>query len=263
MSRPRAPLSPHLSIEGLTSSDTLLYFSRMGTPNPEPEPYKGEAAGEAERSSAAGAPPSADRSRGSAYVPKPDFPEAQKKPRRLWLVALAVALAGGLGFSKFLIPAVAPPPQAPLNAVTADVRHEKVFAVSIKDIDVEKTRQAREALAKGEVTPELASLPMPVREALRDGRMSMFTVRMIDWVEEDGDVVQIAVNGQALGQVNLSHSGAVLTIPLEPGKTHNFTVTAVADGGGGVTFGAQSSAGQMITRVMGVGENETWTISFP
>lgn len=109
---------------------------------------------------------------------------------------------------------------------------------------------------------ELAALPAPVKDAIKDGRMGLFTLHILDWCMEDGDVVALSVDGMPIGQVMITHAGADITIPLKQGQSQTLTVTAVHDGGGGVTFGASSSLGDMRTRSMAVGESETWIISF-
>ena len=115
------------------------------------------------------------------------------------------------------------------------------------------------AQAAGKVSD---SLPAPVKDALKEGRMGLFTLHILDWCMEDGDVVALSVDGMPIGQVMITHAGADITIPLKQGQSQTLTVTAVHDGGGGVTFGASSSLGDMRTRSMAVGESETWIISF-
>ena len=80
--------------------------------------------------------------------------------------------------------------------------------------------------------------------------------------DEDGDTVKISLNDIPFGEIVLSNSGAKLTIPLKKGDATKITCLASADGGGGVTFRAISSTGELRTRVMALGESESWTISF-
>jgi hypothetical protein len=90
--------------------------------------------------------------------------------------------------------------------------------------------------------------------------MDLFSIRLVDTVAEDGDVVVVSVDGQALGRINLSNAGTVLTLPLKPGASTSLKVLAEKDGGGGVTFGAVTSQGQVMSRVMAVGESQDWTV---
>lgn len=223
----------------------------------EREPYKGEADKTPERDAAEKAGAEPDRRGAGAYVAKPDF--TGRTSRKPWLVAAAALLLAGGAF-KFMFAPPSAPPSTPAGVV--DVKSEKIFPVAPADLDRAKTQAAVSQLKAGKIPPELERAPQSVRDAVRDGRMSLFTVRLMDFVAEDGDIVDVYVDGQPVGQLQLSNTGNVLSIPLTPGKQHSFGVTAVHDGGGGVTFGAQSSAGEMTTRIMGVGESETWTITF-
>ncbi len=110
--------------------------------------------------------------------------------------------------------------------------------------------------------PDLAAAPSALRQAIADGSMSLFTFRFFDWADQDGDIVDLLVDGVPVGRVTISHAGAELTIPLKPGHTHRLEVVGIHDGGGGITFGAQSSVGEMRTRSMTPGETEVWTIGF-
>lgn len=113
-----------------------------------------------------------------------------------------------------------------------------------------------------ELQQELNAAPDSVRQAIRNGEMQMFTFRFVDWADEDGDVVAISVDGNPLGQVMIGHAGQALTIPLKQGKTHVLTITGVRDGGGGITFGLQSSLGRVDARAMSEGQSESWQIGF-
>lgn len=227
--------------------------------DPNREAAKTEAVRAQPESSAA---ESSRRASGTPYTAKPSF-ESRRATQRWWAAGLALLLAAAIGGARLLAPVpLLTPSQPPAATGVADVKHEKVFLVALKDLDVKKTEDARQKLTAGLMPSELASAPQAVRDAVRDGRMSLFTLHMIDFVDEDGDVVDVSINGMTMGQVILSHAGATMTVPLTPGIEQSFGVTAVQDGGGGVTFGAQSSAGQMVTRVMGVGESEVWTLTF-
>lgn len=121
------------------------------------------------------------------------------------------------------------------------------------------------------VPPELiapaASAPQSVltaqgQEAVRNDGYSIFSMRLIDDVAQDGDVVQISIDGVPMSYLSLSHAGATLEIPLKKGESHRITVTAVRDGNGGITLGLQTSAGTILSRNMAVGESDSWTIDY-
>ncbi len=277
-----------------------------------PEPNEAQGASSPEEQARHGLQPKGDAPHRSdapgpadPYTAMPRFPARGGRLRLLLGAGLLAAglLAGGLSLKRAPVPPPAPPAAGQLAAPAA---RQETFLVSMKDLDREATRQARQALLAqgaaqaGAAAPQAASrrieeaaergaerlrssqgpreqagtllaprlsallsaAPQSARDGLVDGSVSLFTFRLIDFVAEDGDVVDIAVDGAVLARVTLSHSGAVLTLPLKPGQQHALTVTAVFDGGGGVTFGAQSSAGEIRTRVMSVGESDTRTIGF-
>jgi len=82
-------------------------------------------------------------------------------------------------------------------------------------------------------------------------------------MSEDGDQVEVIVAGVSYGVITLVNAGQDLMIPLHPGATADVRVLAVYDGGGGVTFGATSSLGEVRSRVMDVGQSDYWTVSTP
>ncbi|MBI4676618.1 MAG: hypothetical protein HY748_03465 [Elusimicrobia bacterium] len=200
---------------------------------------------------------------GAGYTPLPDF-ETRPKPRRFGpLAALGLALAfglGGVGVWHGMRPRrPAEPPrveaQAPAPAPLA-----QVLAVGRAEFDRAATEAAREALKRGDVPPVLAQASPDLRREVAEARMDLFSVRLVDTVAEDGDVVIIFVDGKPLGRVDLSNAGAVLTLPLKPGTSTGLKVVAEKDGGGGVTFGAVTSQGQVMSKVMSVGEAQDWTV---
>lgn len=147
-------------------------------------------------------------------------------------------------------PAAAPAPATPAPAVPAENRASSPLPV---------------------VPPELvapaASAPQSVltargQEAVRSDGWSIFSMRLIDDVDQDGDVVQVLVDGVPVSYLALTHSGATLEIPLKKGESHRVTVVAVRDGVGGVTLGLQTSAGTVVSRHMQVGESDSWTIDY-
>lgn len=106
----------------------------------------------------------------------------------------------------------------------------------------------------------LQTAPESTRRDLQEGRQALYVLHVIDNVEEDGDAVIIQVNGVPYGEVLLSHAGQSLMIPLPAGALSQLRVLAIRDGGGGVTFGARSSVGDVRSKVMQVGDSDNWTV---
>ena len=89
--------------------------------------------------------------------------------------------------------------------------------------------------------------------AIRDGSSKFFHLKVFDCCAEDGDVVDILVNGEPFATVPLTHQGTTLSLPLTPGTT-TVTLRGVHDGGGGITVSFQSSQGDYFSQAIGVGE---------
>lgn len=118
-----------------------------------------------------------------------------------------------------------------------------------------------ELISPAPAAPQSALTPQG-REAVRSDGYTIFSMRLIDDVAQDGDVVLISIDGVPMSYLSLTHAGATLEIPLKKGQSHRITVTAVRDGTGGVTLGLQTSAGMLLSRNMAVGESESWTIDY-
>jgi hypothetical protein len=104
----------------------------------------------------------------------------------------------------------------------------------------------------GKATPVLGPNTRLVT-AIRDGSSQFFHLRLFDCCDEDGDIVDLSVNGERLARVPLTHEGTVLSIPLTPGTTV-LTLRGIRDGGGGITVSFQSSQGDYFSQPMDVGE---------
>lgn len=83
-----------------------------------------------------------------------------------------------------------------------------------------------------------------------------YTVRVRDVCDDDGDVVELAVNGRPMGTVAIHRAGATLRLPLERGS-NTVTLRAVEDGRGGVTVGFQTEDGVYTARRLRVGKEVT------
>lgn len=112
-----------------------------------------------------------------------------------------------------------------------------------------------------EPPPDLETAPDLVKN-IRDGRAKFFHLHLMDSCDEDGDVVQISINGQVYTTIGLTHAGATVSLPLTSGLT-TLTVTGVRDGGGGITIRFSTSTGDYFSRPMHVGEDYHIGVSVP
>jgi hypothetical protein len=114
--------------------------------------------------------------------------------------------------------------------------------------------QAAVADIVAQATPE-------TRQAIVEGKTMIYKVHVLDNAFEDGDQVEIFVNGQSKGVVSLTNAGKDIELEFTPGTTVDFRTVATTDGGGGVTFGASTATGETRSRVMQVSESDLWQLT--
>ncbi len=107
----------------------------------------------------------------------------------------------------------------------------------------------------------LAQAPEETRAGIADGRQVVYSLHVLDDIAEDGDIVEIFVNGTSYGRVLLSNAGQDVLIPLPAGTNAQVHVLAVQDGGGGVTFGVTTSQGEIRSTVMPEGGSDDWSVT--
>lgn len=108
------------------------------------------------------------------------------------------------------------------------------------------------AIPTGVQVPDLNNTPDLIMP-LKDGRTKFFHLHLRDCCHEDGDVVQIDVNGQPYTVVPLTHAGATISVPLSSRIT-TLTLRGIKDGRGGITIQLSTSRGEYFARTMAVGE---------
>jgi hypothetical protein len=104
----------------------------------------------------------------------------------------------------------------------------------------------------------LVQLNMPeaekqrVAEKLADGSVRLAAVTVWDTMAEDGDMVELTAAGFSQ-RVTIMHKPATFFLPLNPGGS--VVITAVRDGGGGVTLGVSTITGKLALPVLAVGQS--------
>jgi len=153
---------------------------------------------------------------------------------------------------------------------------ETVKSVEVTSVDADRTLtwEIRQALLRGDLggatrtlqaaqripaspdgdvqLPDLAADADLVR-ALKDGRKELFQIELFDCCHEDGDVVEVLVNGSHFATIPIMNAGTLLSIPLGSGN-NAITVRGTRDGGGGVTLSFRTSRGDFFARHLRVGE---------
>ncbi|MCA9040003.1 MAG: hypothetical protein KDA65_06645 [Planctomycetaceae bacterium] len=105
-----------------------------------------------------------------------------------------------------------------------------------------------------DVKPPILSADSSLTAALEKGEQELYELELFDCCDEDGDVVEVLVNGVPFATVPIDHSGTKLSIPLAKGQ-NSITIRGVRDGGGGVTLSFRTSRGDYFARYLDVGED--------
>lgn len=111
--------------------------------------------------------------------------------------------------------------------------------------------QSGESLNASVVHPEVSQ---GMKDALINGDASFFHLFIYDCCAEDGDIVEVQLNGRPFAMVPITHLGATLSIPLVKGQVTSLAIRGVRDGGGGITVAFQSSEGEAFLGILGVNQ---------
>lgn len=121
--------------------------------------------------------------------------------------------------------------------------------------------QAAQNLPSPSANPEvrLPTIDTEMATAIKEGRKELYQIELFDCCHEDGDIVEVLVNGKSFAAVPIMHQGTMVSIPLDRGS-NVITVRGVKDGGGGVTVSFRTSRGEYFARYMSVGEEHSMDV---
>lgn len=127
---------------------------------------------------------------------------------------------------------------------------------------------AEEALQAAQQIPEpliddrtepLVKLPTVTagwHDAILSGDANFYHLYLFDSCDEDGDVVDVYLEGEFFARVPITHAGATLSVPVAMGGPTLVEIVGFRDGEGGVTVACQSSQGDFFMRTLAVGERQ-------
>jgi len=148
------------------------------------------------------------------------------------------------------------------------------IALSSADADPDTTNAVRQAarrdgpaavmakiLAAQQLAPDADVEPVvhditpdsDLHSDIEHGRIKFYRMQVFDGCDEDGDVVEILVNGQPFITIPIMHEEATISIPLQPG-TNSVSLRGVRDGVGGITVSFRTNEGTYIARRLSEGE---------
>lgn len=260
-------------------------------PEPQPDPSRPQSQAQSKPQPQA-RPDAAVPAGADSYTALPAEPKSPRRWGPAGAAVLAVALAAGWFVKQ----------QGPPAAPAAAVAEQKTLLIGAADLNRQATDALRALPPSGKdsAAERSAALPaldlrMPVKPgapvhlapgvpptspapipiagmampvgleaatAVQQGEYAIFSLKLMDFADMDGDIIGVSVDGVPMGQFMLTHGGATLDIPLKQGRRQVVRITAIRDGVGGITLGVQSSLGQTQTRVMTPGEFEEWVVDY-
>ena len=108
--------------------------------------------------------------------------------------------------------------------------------------------------ASAEYEPPNLTDQSPLTEAIKERETKFFHLHVFDCCDEDGDVVEILVNGASFITIPNTHAGSALSVPLAPGN-NTIALRGIRDGGGGITVALETGAEPLRLRALRAGES--------
>jgi hypothetical protein len=105
-------------------------------------------------------------------------------------------------------------------------------------------------LREQQPAPPTALMTPGVRQEIAKGDVRFYHVHLRDNCFNDGDIVEIMLNGQPMFLVPITNAGATLSIPVSASSATVISVRGIYDGGGGITVACRTSRGEGFVRVM-------------
>jgi hypothetical protein len=134
--------------------------------------------------------------------------------------------------------------------------------LSAADIDRAKGDAAQQAAQRGDPIPGVSNATPEFVQAVKDGKVTFYAVRLYDTCFEDGDVVTLRLgSGADVGPIPLTNAGTTITVPIVAGQPPQVTVLGIKDGTGGITVGVQTSGGMWYSGVIPEGGSETMPLA--
>lgn len=191
--------------------------------------------------------------------------ELHRKLKNLFLPFFVILLGLGL-FRIFSAPEPrnerAPSSIGEVEPISAPATLKTILKISGADHDKLTTTRIRRTLESGVVPQMLEKSSRAIVEKIRNGEMRFYSFKVLDSIDDDGDEVEISIDGEPYSSFVLSQSQVSLSIPIEFGKTKLISVKAVRDAGDGITFGAKLISAEFLLDNILVGESDTVYLGF-
>lgn len=171
-------------------------------------------------------------------------------------IVLGVSLIASISLGAFFLMGNQ---SAPTPKVVNDVTTERAVA----DFSYQQFPPGgpRKVESEADLPPSLAKINPTLLADLVSEQSELRRIKVYDFMENDGDVVEVTVNQKRVGFYELTNTEKEILVPFYKNKVTLIKVKAVDDGGGGVTFGMRGDRREFKTKVMQLGETFSWSFS--
>ncbi len=119
-------------------------------------------------------------------------------------------------------------------------------------------KEAIEVPESSDKNGDPVTVPQPVLTTglvseIAQAGVAFYHIYLYDCCYEDGDVVQIRINGLPFATVPITNTGVTLSVPIN-GPSSSIELEGITDGGGGITVACRTSQGDFFMRSMYEGE---------
>jgi hypothetical protein len=98
------------------------------------------------------------------------------------------------------------------------------------------------------------TLSPEMKATIQQDEAALYKLSLWDCMSEDGDIVEVLVDGQHFLTVTLRHATTTVLVPIPHHRPTAIAIRGIHDGGGGITTGIRSSGGDYVLRSLHEGE---------
>ena len=138
---------------------------------------------------------------------------------------------------------------------------EKAQNVAIADAPAVATIQPEAVTVPETILPTVTTkLSEGLKQELLQGDASFYHVYLYDSCDEDGDIVELIVDGVPFAVVPITHRGSTLSVPVSSTRSTAIQIRGIRDGTGGITVACRTSTGEYFMQVLREGEIQAISI---
>lgn len=191
--------------------------------------------------------------------------ELRKRLKILFLPFFVVLFALA-GFRYFFPPVVQntrePSSIGQFEPISVPTALKTILKISGSDYDRLTTARIKKTLESGVLPQMLEKSSSNIIDKIKKDKMKFYSFKIPGSIINDGDEVEISIDGETYSRFFLSQAEVRLSIPIEFGKSKILNIKAIRDAGDGITFGAKLHNAEFLLDNLLAGESDTVYLGF-